>query len=116
MLITGYNEGPRTVNGFRPRRGLNYGGRRSYLGLTPQALCFRQLRWLASLIGFLTLFGASALVVFAQSNQNGASPPQSKSVVADPSKCAVIIAGASGEPAYAKQFQQWTASLRASLL
>ena len=104
-----------TVNGCRPLRGLNYRDRWSYLGLTPQALCFRQLRWLGSLIAFLTLFGTSAFAVFAQSNQNGASPPQSKSVVVDRSKYAVIIAGASGEPAYAKQFQQWTAALRGTL-
>jgi hypothetical protein len=34
----------------------------------------------------------------------------------DPNKYAVIIDGASGEPAYAKQFQQWTATLQATLL
>ena len=38
------------------------------------------------------------------------------SVQADRSKYAVVINGASGEPAYAKQFQQWTSSLRAALL
>jgi hypothetical protein len=34
----------------------------------------------------------------------------------DPNKYAVIIDGASGEPAYAKQFQQWAATLQATLL
>jgi hypothetical protein len=33
----------------------------------------------------------------------------------DPNKYALIINGASGEPAYAKQFDQWTTSLRAAL-
>ena len=34
----------------------------------------------------------------------------------DRSKYAVIISGASGEPAYAKQFEAWTSSLRSALL
>jgi len=34
----------------------------------------------------------------------------------DPNRHVVIISGASGEPAYAKQFQQWTSSLQAVLL
>ena len=44
-----------------------------------------------------------------ESSQQNSPPP-------DRSKYAVIISGASGDPAYAKQFQQWTASLQASLL
>jgi hypothetical protein len=35
---------------------------------------------------------------------------------ADPNKFAVIISGASGEEAYAKQFAQWTKSLRGALV
>src|SRR5215213_3466710 len=34
---------------------------------------------------------------------------------ADLSKFAVIINGAAGEPAYAKQFEQWTAELQSTL-
>ena len=33
----------------------------------------------------------------------------------DPNRYVVIISGASGEPAYAKQFQQWTSSLNSAL-
>ncbi len=56
---------------------------------------------------------AGASLGFAQLNQN-AAPAQSPSN-GNSGKYAVIINGASGEPAYAKQFQQWTASLRTSL-
>ena len=42
-------------------------------------------------------------------SQQNAPPP-------DRGKYALIISGASGDPAYAKQFQQWTASLQAALL
>ena len=38
-----------------------------------------------------------------------------KTAPADPNKFAVIINGASGEPAYAKQFEQWTTDLQAAL-
>jgi hypothetical protein len=34
----------------------------------------------------------------------------------DPHRYVVIISGASGEPAYAKQFQQWTSALQTALL
>src|SRR6266576_2768545 len=43
------------------------------------------------------------------------APLQSPANV-DRSKYAVIISGASGEPAYAKQFEGWTSSLRSALL
>jgi len=47
----------------------------------------------------------------------GQSPQNSSSQNAgDPNRYVVIISGASGEPAYAKQFQQWTATLQATLL
>ena len=39
-----------------------------------------------------------------------------KKVAADPNKYAVIINGAGGDPAYAKQFEQWTAELKSALL
>jgi len=37
------------------------------------------------------------------------------SVRADPNKFVLIVTGAGGEPAYAKQFEQWTAELQAAL-
>jgi len=37
------------------------------------------------------------------------------SVRADPNKFVLIVTGAGGEPAYAKQFEQWTTELRAAL-
>jgi hypothetical protein len=51
---------------------------------------------------------------FAQSKPDS-SPTQSLAAP-DPTKYAVIINGASGEPAYARQFQQWTTALQAALL
>ena len=39
-----------------------------------------------------------------------------KQVAADPNKYDVIINGAGGDPAYAKQFEQWTAELKSALL
>jgi hypothetical protein len=50
---------------------------------------------------------------FAQSNPG---PVAQSNATSDPSKYAVIINGASGEPAYAKQFQQWTSALQSALL
>jgi hypothetical protein len=60
------------------------------------------------------LSGATASPILSRSNQS-AVISQSQSDT-DPNKYAVIIDGASGEPAYAKQFQQWTATLQATLL
>lgn len=70
-----------------------------------------QLRRLAALIVLATIASVS---IFGQSSQNSTSV-QSQTT-GDPSKYAVIINGASGEPTYAKQFQQWTSSLQAALL
>jgi hypothetical protein len=49
--------------------------------------------------------------------QGEQTPPSTQSQVsaADPNRYVVIISGASGEPAYAKQFQEWTSSLQAAL-
>ena len=114
MPIINRNDESNGARGCRPLRGL-IRRLRVYLGLTPQALRCRQLRWLGSLIAaILVLINLSP--AFSQSNQTAASTSQSKSVVADPNRYAIIINGASGEPAYAKQFEQWTASLRAALL
>lgn len=41
--------------------------------------------------------------------------PQKKASPPDPNKFAVIISGAGGEPAYAKQFEQWTVELSSVL-
>src|SRR5919202_77541 len=38
-----------------------------------------------------------------------------KPVLVDPNKFALIINGAGGEPAYAKQFEEWTTQLSAAL-
>src|ERR687898_489487 len=54
-----------------------------------------------------------ARVVCAQTTTNPA-PPKKKSPI-DPNKFAVIINGAGGEAAYAKQFEQWTAELSSVL-
>jgi hypothetical protein len=44
-----------------------------------------------------------------------ASPVSAQSNATDPDRHVVIISGASGEPVYAKQFEQWTSSLQAAL-
>jgi hypothetical protein len=95
----------------RPLRGLWPGNARSVLGLAPQALCCRQLRWLGALIVLVAITNASS--TFGQAMQNASS---AQSNATDPNRHVVIISGASGEPAYAKQFQQWTTSLQAALL
>jgi hypothetical protein len=81
----------------------------------PQALCCRQLRWLGATILALGVFLLStASAVLSQPSQSGSAPYQTQTA-ADPNRYVVIISGASGEPAYAKQFQQWTTSLQAAL-
>src|ERR1700704_878349 len=58
-----------------------------------------------------------ALPAFCQSNQTASASSQTRvRPAADRNKYAVIISGASGEPAYAKQFAQWTVALRAALV
>ena len=57
------------------------------------------------------LFTSGVSLSLAQNEQSPARVQSS----ADPNKFAVIISGASGEPAYAKQFQQWTSSLTTTL-
>jgi hypothetical protein len=116
MLTSRYIERPQTIEGCRPFHGLR-NRRARILGLTPQALCCRQLPWLNTLfIAAIAIILTGASLGFSQSNQNAASPSQSKPATPDPNRYAIIINGASGEPAYAKQFEQWTASLRAALL
>ena len=64
-------------------------------------------------IAVVAMLLITATSVIAQTNQNSAAVQTQ--TAADPSKYAVIISGASGEPAYAKQFQQWTGALQAAL-
>jgi hypothetical protein len=64
---------------------------------------------------------ASALMMVAfypgtaHAQPRNAAPDPPKPVVVDRNKYALIINGASGEPAYAKQFAQWTTALRDAL-
>jgi len=55
-----------------------------------------------------------ACMACAQTTTNPVAP-RKKTPPVDPNKFAVIINGASGEPAYAKQFEQWTAELSSVL-
>src|SRR5687767_10309530 len=73
----------------------------------------------------MRMIGLSALLVagsglsaaVCQTNQNALTSSQTASrPAADRNKYAVIISGASGEAAYARQFSQWTLALRASLV
>jgi hypothetical protein len=67
--------------------------------------------------GALLLIASTATVSVCQTNQNALPSSQTASrPAADRNKYAVIISGASGEAAYAKQFAQWTSGLRASLI
>src|SRR2546423_5202132 len=59
---------------------------------------------------FLTVFCAFLWLYVAYGQA-----PKKKSVPNDPNKFAVIINGASGEAAYAKQFEQWTNELSSVL-
>src|SRR5215471_8777063 len=74
----------------------------------------RPLRGLHACIVLLAIVLITQTSIVSQANQNSATP-QSQTV-ADRDKYAVIINGASGEPAYAKQFQQWSGALQATLL
>jgi hypothetical protein len=85
---------------------------RRVLGLRPQALCLRRL-WLVT--ATLVVFFAHVSLTFTQSNQKSSNAPQSKPANVDRNKYALIINGASGEPAYASQFAKWTSTLRDAL-
>src|SRR5215831_20901470 len=102
------------INGCRPLRGLLNRSGRSFLRRTPQAVCFRPLRGLLASVALLVIFVMVVIPAFGQSKQDSSlTQPQT---ALDRDKYAVIINGASGEPAYAKQFQQWTGALQATLL
>lgn len=65
----------------------------------------------------LLVAGSGLSAAVCQTNQNALPSSQTASrPAADRNKYAVIISGASGEAAYAKQFSQWTLALRASLV
>jgi hypothetical protein len=102
------------INGSRPLRGRTGRGGRADLGLTPQALSFRPLRGLFAMLAVFVILLGVVIPTLAQSAQDR-SAMQSQAVP-DRSKYAVIIDGASGEPAYAKQFQKWTTALQTALL
>ena len=104
----------KSVPGCRPLRRLLTSCAWRFLELAPQALRYRQLRWLVS-VAFLLGTMTTASHLLSQSNSSRAATSQSTTNV-DRSKYAVIISGASGEPAYARQFEGWTATLRSALL
>ena len=104
LTIKHDHEGP-IVKGCRPLRGL--------LAFCGKTLCFRPLRGLFALVVSLVIFTAFVFPALAQSKQESLTQSQP---APDRTKYAVIINGASGEPAYAKQFQQWTTALQATLL
>ena len=72
------------------------------------------LRHHFSLFGSMVLLFTSGVSLSLAQNEQSPARVQAQSS-ADPTKFAVIISGASGEPAYAKQFQQWTSSLNTAL-
>lgn len=87
--------------GYRPPRGLD-----------PHAS-----RWLFLLFaGFVWVFAGNISTTYSQDKQSPKPLAPSPTTPADPNKYAVIISGASGEPAYAKQFEQWTSSLQGALI
>jgi hypothetical protein len=101
------------IKGCRPFHRLSLCNNGIDLGLTPPALCFRQLASLLAI--FVIALGAPSLSP-SQSKPDSSPASSAKSAPVDADKYALIINGASGEPAYAKQFDQWTTSLRAALL
>ena len=115
MPIIALDKVAERTNGCRPFHGLRYCNERTFLGLTPQALRCRQLRRLFALIAAAVIILTNAPEALSQSRTNSSPAAQSQTAT-DPNKFALIINGASGEPAYAKQFEQWTASLRGALL
>jgi hypothetical protein len=96
-------------NSCGPRRGLTHDGY-WFLGLTSQALRYRPLRWLNLLTILVAFLFWQLPLAWPQNSANTQSQAYT-----DPNKYAVIISGASGEPAYAKQFQQWTTALQTTL-
>src|SRR5688572_23853338 len=65
----------------------------------------------------LLVVGSVVSPAICETNQNALPASQTATrPAADRNKYAVIISGASGEAAYARQFSQWTLALRASLV
>jgi hypothetical protein len=74
-------------------------------------------KFLSFVFGGLLATSMSASDAVSQTNQAALPPTQTASrPAADRNKYAVIISGASGEAAYAKQFAKWTVDLRAALV
>src|SRR5262245_20676558 len=95
----------RKPTGYRPRHGLDQAG--SVLGLALKASYCQQPRWLCLLAASLVLVIAGDVShTYSQAKQSSAPPARSQAPP-DPNKYALIINGASGEPAYAKQFEEW---------
>src|SRR4051812_38660317 len=70
---------------------------------------YRPLRALSLLVASVILiFSGHLSHTYSQVKENSATAARPQAPV-DPNKYAVIINGASGEPAYGKQFEQWTA-------
>jgi len=68
-------------------------------------------------VGALLIAVSTTSAAVSQTHQPALPSTQTASrPAADRNKHAVIISGASGEAAYAKQFAQWTAALRAALV
>jgi len=64
----------------------------------------------------LIAVASSLSIGLAQTNQSSSGLQTKAKQEADPNKYAIIINGASGEPAYAKQFNEWTGNLRSALV
>jgi hypothetical protein len=79
-------------------------------------VCLRGLSLLAGLL----IWGCLAVGVTFVQAQSAQAPSQSVQSMsrppADPNKFAVIISGASGDEAFAKQFAEWTTRLRRALI
>jgi hypothetical protein len=74
-------------------------------------------RHIKTVAGIALLAAASSLSLgFSQAGQSPSTLQTKAQPKPDPNKYALIINGASGEPGYAKQFDQWTAALRAALV
>jgi hypothetical protein len=74
-------------------------------------------REFGALMAIVLMAATCADPAFGQANQNSSSVTQIKPrPAADRNKYALIISGASGDAAYAKQFAQWTTALREALV
>jgi hypothetical protein len=106
-------------DGFTERRSLSAHRAAEPQTVRPSVLSMKLSRTnIISLVCCSLLAGSTcASPAFSQSKQNSSPSSQTTSrPAADLNKYAIIISGASGEAAYAKQFAQWTTALRAALV